>query len=49
MRKPCASDFSREQLEKILDLLQSARTRTKSTTVNLYEVFCAVPYLLRSG
>jgi len=30
-------------------LLQSVRRRTKPTTVDLYEVFCAVLYLLRSG
>ena len=32
-----------------MPLLQSVRRRTKPTTVNLYEVFCAVLYLLRSG
>jgi transposase len=49
MRKKYASDISREKFEEILPLLQSVRRRTKPTTVELYEVFCAVLYLLRSG
>ena len=48
MRKRYASDLSREKFEEILPLLQSVRKRTKPTTVDLYEVFCAVLYLLRS-
>jgi transposase len=36
MRKPYASDISREKFEEIL-------------TVDLYDVFCGVLYLLRSG
>ena len=42
MRKPYASDISREKFEEIAPLLQSVRKRTKPTTVDLYEVFCAV-------
>ncbi len=42
MRKPYASDISREKFEEILPLLQSVRKRTKPSTVDLYEVFCAV-------
>ena len=49
MREPYASDISREKFEEILPVLQSVRKRTKPTTVDLYEVFCAVLYLLRSG
>ena len=47
--KKYASDISREKFEEILPLLQSVRKRTKPTTVDLYEVFCAVLYLLRTG
>ena len=47
--KPYASDISREKFEEILPVLQSARKRTKPTTVDLCEVFCAVLYLLRTG
>ena len=49
MRKIYASDISREKFEEIRPLLQSVRRRTKPTTVDLYEVFCAVLYLLRTG
>ena len=49
MRELYTSDISREKLEEILPVLQSVRKRTKPTTVDLYEVFCAVLYLLRSG
>ena len=43
------SDVSREQFEKILPILQKVRKRTKPTTVDLYEVFCGVLYVLKSG
>ena len=49
MRKKYASDISREKFEEIRPLLQSVRRRTKPTTVDLYDVFCAVLYLLRTG
>lgn len=41
--------MSREQFEKIRPILESARKRTKPREVDLYEVFCAVLYLLKSG
>ena len=43
------SDISREQFARILPTLESARRRTKPRTVNLYDVFCGVLYLLKSG
>ena len=49
MRKKYASDISREKFAEIEPLLRSVRRRTKPTTVDLYEVFCAVLYLLRTG
>ena len=49
MRKRYASDIIREKFEEIRPLLQGVRRRTKPTTVDLYEVFCAVLYLLRTG
>ena len=49
MRKSYASDISKEKFEEIRLLLQNVRRRTKPTTVDLYEVFCAVLYLLRTG
>jgi len=43
------SDISWEQFEQILPLLEGVRKRTKPRTVDLYEVFCALLYLLRTG
>ena len=43
------SDISREQFARILPVLESARRRTKPRTVDLYDVFCGVLYLLKSG
>ena len=48
-RKQYPSDISREQFEQIRSLLESVRKRTKPRTVDLYEVFNAVLYLLKSG
>ncbi len=49
MRRNYPSDISREQFETIKPLLESARRKTAPRRVDLYEVFCAVLYLLRSG
>ena len=43
------SDISREQFARILPMLESVRRRTKPRTVDLYDVFCGVLYLLKSG
>ncbi len=48
-RKKYASDISREKFAAIEPLLRNVRRSTKPTTVDLYEVFCAVLYLLRTG
>ena len=49
MRKSTPSDISRKQFEVILPLLKSARKKTSPRRIDLYDVFCAVLYLLRSG
>ena len=49
MRKVYPSDVTREQFEMIRSILESCRKRTKPRSVDLYEVFCAVLYVLRSG
>lgn len=49
MRKGYPSDIKREQFEAIRPLLESARRKTAPRKVELYEVFCAVLYLLRTG
>ncbi|MGQ5522161.1 IS5 family transposase [Chitinimonas sp. PSY-7] len=49
MRTPYPSDISREQFEHIRPLLESARKKTSPRRIDLYEVFCAVLYLLKTG
>lgn len=49
MRKKYPSDVSRTQFEKIRPILESARKKTKPRSVDLYDVFCAISYLLKSG
>jgi len=49
MRKGYPSDIKREQFEVIRPLLEGARKKTAPRKVDLYEVFCAVLYLLRTG
>ncbi len=49
MRKRYPSDISGEQFERIRPLLESARKITRPRTVDLYDVFCAVLYLLKGG
>ncbi len=44
-----SSDISREQFARILPYLESARRRTKPRTMDLYDVFCGVIYILKSG
>jgi transposase len=48
-RKHYPSDVSREQFERVRPLLEGVRKRTKPRTVDLYAVFNAVLYLLKSG
>lgn len=43
------SDISREQFEQIREILESARKKTKPRKVDLYEVFCGLLYMLKSG
>jgi transposase len=49
MNRKYASDISRDQFETIRFLLESSRKRTKPRIVDLYEVFCAILYLLKTG
>lgn len=43
------SDISREQFELIKPILESARKKTKPRTVDLYDVFCGLLYILKGG
>lgn len=49
MRKSYPSDISREQFSKIEPLLLSARKITAPRKLDLYDVFCAVLYLLKTA
>ena len=48
-KKIYPSDMSRVKFESIRPILERARKRTKPTTVELCEVWCAVLCLLRTG
>jgi len=49
MRKRYPSDVSREQFEEIKPILAGARKQTKPRTLDLYDAFCGVLYVLKSG
>ena len=49
MRKKYPSDITRDQFEHIRPLFEGYKRRTRPRKVDLYEVFCAVLYLLKSG
>ncbi len=49
MRTRYPSDISREQFERIRPLLEGARKKRRPRQVDLYDVFCGVLYLLRTG
>ena len=49
MSKRYLSDISKEAFDEIRPLLESVRKQTKPRTIDLYEVFCGVLYLLKSG
>lgn len=49
MRKIYPSDISEEQFELIKADLNGAKKTTKPRKIELYEVFCAILYILKSG
>lgn len=49
MRKKYVSDISRKQFELIRAELESASKKTKPRTIDFYDVFCAILYVLKSG
>ncbi len=49
MRSVYPSDISRERFEIILPDLESCRKKTKPRKLDLYDVFCGVLYVLKSG
>jgi transposase len=49
MRKKYPSDISRTQFAQIKELLENARKKTRPRTIDLYDAFCGVLYVLKSG
>ncbi|WP_353284574.1 IS5 family transposase [Wolbachia endosymbiont (group A) of Lasioglossum fulvicorne] len=49
MRSLYPSDISRERFEIMLPDLESCRKKTKPRKLDLYDVFCGVLYVLKSG
>lgn len=43
------SNITREEFELIREDLENARKRPKPRKIDLYEVFCAILYVLKSG
>ncbi|NHZ33019.1 transposase [Massilia sp. CCM 8692] len=48
-RPEFASDVSREEFEAVRGMLEAARRKTRPRKHDLYDVFCAVLYLLETG
>jgi transposase len=48
-RKRYPSDVTREQFEQIKPLLEGARKQTRPRRIDLYDAFCGVLYVLKSG
>ena len=49
MRKSYPSDITREQFKVIRPLLEGATNKTHPRKYDLYDIFCAVLYLLKEG
>ena len=43
------SDISREEFEIIREDLESTKKKTRPRKVDLYDVFCAILYILKGG
>ena len=43
------SDISREEFEIIRTMLENAKKRTKPRKIDIYDVFCAILYILKGG
>jgi len=43
------SEINREQFEHIRPLLEGVRKKTRPATIDLYDIFCGVLYVLKSG
>jgi len=43
------SEISREQFEHIRELLASVRKKTRPPSIDPYDIFCGILYVLKSG
>ena len=48
-RKHYPSDISREQFEQIRAMLEGTRKKTRPRRQDLYDIFCAILYLLKNA
>ncbi|WP_029482611.1 transposase, partial [Deinococcus marmoris] len=48
-RKPYSSDLTQAQFKRLEPLLPSAKPGGRPRTVDLYEVLCAIMYVLQGG
>ena len=49
MRDSYPSDISREQFEPLQATFEQSKQQTKPRVVDLYDVLCAILYVLKSG
>lgn len=49
MRKSYPSDVTREQFDIIAKDLETVKKSTRPRKIDLYEIFCAILYLLKNG
>ena len=49
MRGTYPSDVTREQFELIRPILETARKKTRPRKLDLYDIFCAILYVLTEG
>lgn len=47
MHKNYPSNVTKEQFEKIKSILENSKKKTKPRSLDLYELFCAVLYVLK--
>jgi len=43
------SDITREQFELLREELEKAKKETKRRDIDLYDIFCAILYMIKSG
>lgn len=49
MRKIYPSDITQEQFNTIREALEAAKKKTRPREVDLYDIYCAILYVLKSG